>query len=67
MTPRQVRSALKKAGLKYDIFKLEGSWYLSGGDTIMWNGSCLYVSNFQDCTPEMIVEWVRSMENANKK
>lgn len=56
-TPAQVRKAMKALGLLYDIEKVEGSWYVVGGDSLDWRlpgGRCLYASGFDGLSAD---EW----------
>lgn len=59
VTLAKIRSALKKAGLAYDLEKTEGSWYVVGGDSCEWSiGRCTYCATLGCLTVE---EWVQTV------
>lgn len=68
VTLAKIRSALKKAGLAYDLEKTEGSWYVVGGDSCEWSiGRCTYCATLNCFTVEEWVQIVRDMVEDAKK
>lgn len=67
-TPRRVRTAIRKAGLPYDIEKTQGSWYVFGGDSCEWSiDRCLYVATLDCYSVEEWVEIIKAMALNSKK
>ncbi len=54
-TPAQVRAALKKHRLSFDVKKAEGCWFVRGEETHLWNSCSLNVFQLDEFSPE---EWV---------
>ena len=54
-TPAKVRSILKKHKLPFDISKVEGCWYVTGEETILWLQTSLNTFSFHGLSAE---EWV---------
>ena len=65
--PDELRKAIKQAGLPYDIIKIEGSWYVTGGDSVDWHDTCLYYYSFKDGDILKVVEKIKDMEYYHKE
>jgi hypothetical protein len=61
-TPAQVRSLLKKINSPYNITKMEGSWYVMGGQSDDWYHTCLFLPHFKDLSAQRVVDMIMEME-----
>ena len=64
-TPAKVRSALKRAGTPYDIFKTEKCWFVCGGNSSQWVSVSLNVFTLNDFTTEEVVDMILELEKDN--
>lgn len=66
-TPADVRKALKKAGVPYNVIKTGSSWYVDGPATYCWEATCLFTFTFAGLTPEEWVQRVKDLVEDNKQ
>jgi len=66
-TPDQVRKALKKAGVPYNIEKHGSSWYVFGPGSYCWPETCLCTFTFSGLPAEEWADRILSMVKDNSK
>jgi hypothetical protein len=60
-TPLELRKALRKSGLPYNIIKRDGSWYVYGGDSHQWKSTCLFASTLSGLSANQWVNEIRDL------
>jgi hypothetical protein len=63
-TPRMIRAELKKRGLPYDIWKNSQCWYVTGGNSNMWQSQSLNTYTFHGISAW---DWVNEIQELEKK
>jgi hypothetical protein len=62
-TPVELRKALRKSGLPYDIIKTDGSWYVCGGNSHQWKSTCLFASSLSGLSANQWIKEIRDLAN----